>query len=152
MPDNPELGERAARAAPEASEFTGSSSGPSGQVLAEISSSMVRLYREHFGKGPTKAKTYALDDIVICVLRDGITPVERTLFEEGRAPTVREMRSAFLDTVAADFTKVVERCTDRQVIAFLTQANANPDLSVQLFFLDGAVKHNGTDETDGDGI
>jgi uncharacterized protein YbcI len=151
MPDNPELGEGAARAASQASEIAGSGS-PSGQVLAEISSGMVHLYREHFGKGPTKAKTYALDDIVICVLRDGITPVERTLFEQGRAPTVREMRSAFLDTVAADFTKVVERCTDRQVIAFLTQANANPDLSVQIFFLDGAVTHNGTDETDGDGI
>jgi uncharacterized protein YbcI len=150
MPDNPEFGEGAARAAEEASEISGG--GPSGEVLAHISSSMVHLYREHFGKGPTKAKTYALDDIVICVLRDGITPVERTLFEHGRAPSVREMRSAFLDTVAADFTKVVERCTDRKVTAFLTQANANPDLSVQIFFLDGAVRHNGTDETDGDGI
>jgi uncharacterized protein YbcI len=152
MPDNPEFGEGAARAATEASEIAGPGSGPSGAVLAEISSSMVRLYRDHFGKGPTKAKTYALDDLVICVLRDGITPAERTLFEQGRAPTVREMRSAFLDTVAADFTNVVEKWTDRQVIAFLTQANVGPDLSVQIFFLDGAVKHNGTDETDGDGI
>src|SRR5215207_9309810 len=105
--------------------------GPSGETLAKISSSVVRLYREHVGKGPTKAKTYALDDLVICVLRDGITPVEKTLFEQGRAPTVREMRSAFLDTVAQDFTDVIEECTTRQVVAFLTQANANPDVAVQ---------------------
>jgi uncharacterized protein YbcI len=124
--------------------------GPSGEVLAKISSSVVRLYREHFGKGPTKAKTYVLDDLVICVLRDGITPVEKTLFEQGRAPTVREMRSAFLDTVAQDFTDVIEECTNRQVVAFLTQANANPDLAVQVFFLDGPVGEHGTDETEGE--
>ena len=123
---------------------------PSGETLAKISSSVVRLYREHVGKGPTKAKTYALDDLVICVLRDGITPVEKTLFEQGRAPTVREMRSAFLDTVAQDFTDVIEECTTRQVVAFLTQANANPDVAVQVFFLDGPVGEHRANETDGD--
>jgi uncharacterized protein YbcI len=32
-----------------------------GKILSGISNSMVRLYREHFGKGPTGAKTYLLD-------------------------------------------------------------------------------------------
>jgi uncharacterized protein YbcI len=126
-------------------------SGPPGEVLAGISSGMVRLYREHFGKGPTKAKTYALDDLVICVMRDGLSPAERTLYERGRASTVREMRCAYLDAVADSFNSVVEKLTGRKVTAFMSQTNAGPDLVITVFFLDGPVHERGSLETDGDG-
>jgi uncharacterized protein YbcI len=133
------------------SQLTDRAHGPSGEVLAGISSAIVRLYREHFGKGPTKAKTYALDDLVICVLRDGLTTVERTLFAEGRADSVREMRSAFQDAVATRFTSAVENLTGRRVVAFMSQAHVNPDLAVEVFFLDGPLPENGSVETDGNG-
>ncbi len=123
---------------------------PSGEVLAGISSGIVGLYREHFGKGPTKAKTYVLDDLVICVLRDGLTTVERTLFAEGRADSVREMRTAFQDAVADRFNAVVEGMTGRRVVAFLSQAHVNPDLAIEVFFLDGSITPNGVHETDGE--
>jgi uncharacterized protein YbcI len=100
---------------------------------------MVRLYREHFGKGPTKAKTYALDDLVICVMRDGLSPVEKTLYEAGRASTVREMRSAYLDAVAETFNSVVEELTGRKVRAFMSQTNVDPDLMIAVFFLDSPL-------------
>jgi uncharacterized protein YbcI len=123
---------------------------PSGEVLAGISSGMVRLYREHFGKGPTKAKTYALDDLVICVMRDGLSPAERTLYARGRASTVREMRSAYLDAVADTFNAVVQGLTGREVTAFMSQTNVDPDLVITVFFLDGPVREHGNLETDGD--
>jgi uncharacterized protein YbcI len=112
---------------------------PSGEVLAGISSGIVGLYREHFGKGPTKAKTYVLDDLVICVLRDGLTTVERTLFAKGKADSVREMRTAFQDAVADKFNAVVEDLTGRRVVAFMSQAHVNPDLAIEVFFLDRPV-------------
>jgi uncharacterized protein YbcI len=124
---------------------------PRGEVLAAISSGMVRLYREHFGKGPTKAKTYALDDLVICVMRDGLSPAEKTLYETGRASTVREMRSAYLDAVADSFNSVVEGLTGRKVVAFMSQTNVGPDLVIEVFFLDGPLHEHGSLETDGDG-
>jgi uncharacterized protein YbcI len=108
---------------------------------------MVRLYREHFGKGPTGAKTYVLDDLVICVLRDGLTTVEKTLFEQGRCDAVREMRAAFQDAVSDRFTGVVEGVTGRKVLAFMSQAHVGPDLAIEVFFLDGAVDANGSHET-----
>lgn len=125
---------------------------PSGQALAGISNGMVRLYREYFGRGPTAAKTYALDDLVICVLRDGLTAAERTLFEHGRADAVREIRSAFQDAVAEEFKGVVEEMTNRRVIAFMSQAHVNPDLAIEVFFLDSSFSRTpGTAETDGNG-
>ena len=124
---------------------------PSGELLAAISSGMVRLYREHFGKGPTKAKTYGLDDLVICVMRDGLTPAEKLLYERSRASSVREMRSAYLDAVADSFNTVIEELTGRKVVAFMSQTNVGLDLVIEVFFLDGPVAERGGLETEGAG-
>jgi uncharacterized protein YbcI len=111
----------------------------SGETLSEITSSIVALYREHFGRGPTAAKTYALDDVIVCVLRNGLTVIERTLFNGGRADTVRTMRAAFQDAVADRFTDSIEELTGTKVLAFMSQAHVDPDLSIEVFFLDRPV-------------
>ena len=50
-----------------------------GQTLTEISEGMVALLKEYYGVGPTQAKTYYQDDLVVAVLRGGFTRVEQTL-------------------------------------------------------------------------
>ena len=121
-----------------------------GAVLEQISNAVVGVYRERFGKGPSSAKTYALDDVVICVLRDGLTTAERTLFERGRGDAVREMRAAFQDAIADTFTTVLEGITERKVVAFMSQAHLDPDLAIEVFFLDGPVESNGSHDMDGE--
>ena len=39
-----------------------------GEVRARISKEIVRLQSEYYGKGPTKARTYIVDDLVVVVL------------------------------------------------------------------------------------
>ena len=36
-----------------------------GKLLAEITNRIVALMREHYGRGPIKAKTYVLDNLVV---------------------------------------------------------------------------------------
>jgi uncharacterized protein YbcI len=110
-----------------------------GETLSQITSSVVGLYREHFGRGPTAAKTYALDDMIVCVLRNGLTVIERTLFNGGRADSVRAMRAAFQDAVADRFTGAIEELTGAKVLAFMSQAHVDPDLAIEVFFLDRPV-------------
>ena len=53
-------------------------------VLAEIAREMVRIYKEQFGRGPTRARVdFAGPDIVICTLENSLTPVERRLADLG---------------------------------------------------------------------
>ena len=53
-----------------------------GRLLAEITNRIVSLMREHYGRGPIKAKTYVLDNLIVCVLSDGgFTAIERTMME-----------------------------------------------------------------------
>jgi hypothetical protein len=55
-----------------------------GHLLAAISTSIVGILREHYGRGPMKAKTYALDDIIVVVMRgSGFTPLEQTIMDSG---------------------------------------------------------------------
>ena len=53
--------------------------GTHGDVLTAISEGMVALLKEYYGRGPTQAKTYYQDDLVVCLLRGGFTRVEQTL-------------------------------------------------------------------------
>ena len=57
-----------------------------GDVLTAISDGMVALLKEFYGRGPTRAKSYYEDDLVVCLLRGGFSRVEQTLqmLREGR--------------------------------------------------------------------
>jgi len=42
-----------------------------GRLLSEVTNRIVGMMREHYGRGPIKAKTYVLDNLIVCVLSDG---------------------------------------------------------------------------------
>jgi uncharacterized protein YbcI len=47
--------------------------GTHGDVLTAVSEGMAALLTEFYGVGPTQAKTYYSDDLVVCLLRGGFT-------------------------------------------------------------------------------
>jgi uncharacterized protein YbcI len=138
-----------AEARPEASRpLTG------GSLLAAISTSIVKLVREHYGRGPIKAKTYALDDIVVCVMRgSGFTPLEKTMMESAdrdRGERVVAMREDFQRLMSERYKETIERLTGRKVMAFLSQAHIEPDITLEVFFIDRPLEGFGAVEvTDG---
>jgi uncharacterized protein YbcI len=61
--------------------------------LLEIGKVMVGLYKEAFGRGPTKVRTaFAGPDTVVVVLEDGFTVAERTLLGLGEVEALRKSR------------------------------------------------------------
>jgi uncharacterized protein YbcI len=109
-----------------------------GEMLASISTGLVQLHSRYYGKGPTKAKTYLVNDTVICLLRGGFTRVERTLIDEGEGSAVHNMRRSFQKAMEAQFREIVEGATDRTVIAYMSQVHEDPDLALELFVLEPA--------------
>src|SRR5215216_5985376 len=49
-----------------------------GEMRATISKEIVRLQAEYYGKGPTRAKTYIVEDLVVVVLEESFTRAEKT--------------------------------------------------------------------------
>jgi uncharacterized protein YbcI len=107
-----------------------------GEMLAAISTRIVGLLREHYGRGPSRAKTYAMDDCVVCVLRNGFTAHERTIVASGDAGRVIEMRQEFQRLMERQYRETIESITGRKVVAFLSQAHLEPDITLEIFFLD----------------
>ena len=108
---------------------------PGGPRLA-ISNALVQLYKKHFGKGPTKARTYFQDDVVTCVLREGFTRAEQTLIEAGRPEAALEHRRQMQEAIRDEFVGAVERITGRKVEAFFSDSQYHPDIEVEVFVLE----------------
>lgn len=108
-------------------------------LLGRISTEMVQLMKQYFGKGPTKAKSYFLDDFLIVVMRGGTTRAEQTMLEAHREDSVREFRQQFENEMTGRMTGLVEELTGRKVINYQSQVLFDPDISVELFFFADVV-------------
>jgi uncharacterized protein YbcI len=106
-------------------------------VRAEISREMVRLYKEVFGRGPTKARTeFAGPDIVICTLENSLTLAERKLVEMGEHQRLRDTRMYFQHATENQFRETIERIVGRRVRAFISGIDTVVDVSCEVFHLE----------------
>jgi uncharacterized protein YbcI len=115
--------------------MTGETRQRHGDILTAISDGLVTLLKEFYGRGPTQAKSYFQDDLVVCVLRGGFTRVEETLLEGGRGAAVIDQRMEFQELMRDRFEAVVEQATGRKVIGFMSGNQQDPDLMCEIFIL-----------------
>jgi uncharacterized protein YbcI len=104
-------------------------------LLGQISNEMVRIYKEQFGRGPTKTRSYWCgDDVLTCVLEDTLTASERSLVAIGEHERLREMRIFLQYAIETEFCEPIERLTGRTVSAFISGIDTRADgLSIETF-------------------
>ena len=109
-------------------------------MRAALSNALVALMKEHWGKGPTAAKSFINDEYVFTVLEGGLTRNEETLLEAGEQRLVRDYRLRFQEVVSETITTAVEEVTGRKVLAYHSQIVFSPDRAFEIFVLDGAPR------------
>ncbi len=107
-----------------------------GDISAEITTGIVKLFSEYYGRGPVKAKTHLFDNFALTVLEDTLTVAETTLVDSGREEMVREFRVAFQTEMAEPFKGVVEHATGCKVVTYQSQIAFHPDACFEMFVLD----------------
>ena len=118
-----------------------------GLELSELSNAMVRLYKEQFGRGPTKASSaYAGRDAVLCTLEDSFTPAEQSLARMGEHQRLRDTRVFFQYATEKEFRETVEQITGRKVRAFVSGVDAEHDVSSELFYFEPSGSSGGQAE------
>jgi len=106
-------------------------------VLQTVSSAMVKLHKEQFGRGPTHARAeFAGPDTLVCVLHEVLLPAERKLVEMGSQDRVRDSRVAFQAATASEFTSAVEELLDRKVRAFASSVDPDSDVVFETFLFE----------------
>lgn len=119
-------------------------SGSLNSSLMEISNAMVGVYKNQFGRGPTKARTYyAGPDTVVCLLEQTFTPAERNLRALGEHQRLRDIRMFFQYAESAGFTGPVERITGRRVRSFISGIDTNTDTAAEVFMLEPQTSDQG---------
>ncbi|MET0761189.1 MAG: Na-translocating system protein MpsC family protein [Thermoleophilaceae bacterium] len=107
-----------------------------GEELAAVTNGIVGLFAEYYGRGPERAKSYMLEDrYLVCVLRDTMTTVERTLATTD-PDLVRRVRLVFQEAMRDSFVRVVEEATGRRVAAYHSQLTLDPDIGFEFFMLE----------------
>jgi uncharacterized protein YbcI len=114
-----------------------------GGLLEEITRSVVRLHKEYIGQGPTQARTYIGEDLVICVLQGGFSRSERTLLERGRPGAVIHRRQALDETLRQPLSDTIERLVERRVVGFTSAMQPDGEFSTMVFLLESARSANG---------
>ena len=109
-------------------------SAPGQSVLAQLSNEMVRLYKDQFGRGPTRARSHwAGDDAILCTLEDSMTPAERNLVRMGEHQRLRDTRMFFQYATEQEFRRTVEELVGRKVHAFISGLDTRVDVSAEVF-------------------
>ena len=107
----------------------------SGVVRNHLSTTLVRLYRQLFGRGPVKAATYEFDAGYVTFLREVLAPHERYLVLSGRADLVCETRVAVREAERERLIAEVQGLTGRRVLHDSFQLQPERDLAIELFWV-----------------
>ena len=106
-----------------------------GEQLRDISDALVQLYKDCYGKGPTKARTYMDGDLVVCLLQGGFLKSEKALRDAGRGEAVSDNRGALQEVLRQRFIDVIEGITERKVITFISGVDVQTETNAELFVL-----------------
>ena len=91
---------------------------------------------DYTGRGPSQSQTYVHENLVVCILHDGLTKGERSLVTDGKEDAVLQMRRTCQGTMRDEPIAVVERLTGGEVAAFMSDDHVNPDVAVETFVLE----------------
>lgn len=108
-------------------------------IEAAITEAMVKFEREYMGRGPTGARTYLIDDLVLVRLQGVITRAEHHLASgdpTGRGrDLVKQTRIELLEKAREPLTALVETIVGRPVISLHTDISVKTGERVILFTL-----------------
>jgi hypothetical protein len=85
----------------------------------------------------------------LCPSRSGFTPLEQKMMDSAdadRSDRVVAMREDFQRLMAERYKALIEQLTDREVLAFLNQAHVEPDITLEVFFIDRPLEGFGAFE------
>jgi uncharacterized protein YbcI len=89
-----------------------------GQMEAEISTKIIQFEKEHMGRGPTEAKTFILEDMVLVRLKNVLTPAEHQLAKthEGKG-LIKQVRVQLFENARSLMEELINSVIGASVVS-----------------------------------
>jgi uncharacterized protein YbcI len=109
---------------------------PGGSLRAALANAMVGMKKQYYGRGPTAAKAWLLDDYVFVALEGGLARNEETMLAAGKADDVRRYRLSFQEMMGDTVMSAVAEITGRRVLTYHSQIVFDPVRTFEIFVLE----------------
>jgi uncharacterized protein YbcI len=105
-------------------------------IRLALANAMMGIMKQFYGKGPTGAKAWMLDDYAFIAMEGGLTRNEETLLDDDKEDVVRAYRLAFQETVRDTMMNTVAEITGRRVLEYHSQIVFRPTRAFEIFVLE----------------
>lgn len=110
-----------------------------GEIEAKITEALVKFEREYMGRGPTEARTYLIDDLVLVRLKGVITRAEAHLAsadQSGRGrDLIKQTRIELLEKARPQLAALIENISGCRVTSLHTDISVKTGERVIIFTL-----------------
>lgn len=110
-----------------------------GELNAALARQIVQVHRRYIGRGPSRARAFYRDNVVVLILSDVMTRAEHTLAASGRRDAVLAGRANLLAAMRRTLEETVERLTGCRVDGVLSDMSPETDIASLVFVLDRPV-------------
>jgi len=114
-----------------------------GQIEAEISDAMVKLQRERTGRGPNKAHTYIVEDMVIVRMQEVLTPAERRLTGNPHGQSlVKQFHQQMHEIARHELEAIIEGLTGCRVLSIHNDVSTKTGEQLSIFVVERNLEQN----------
>ena len=101
--------------------------------LHRVTDSLVGFYAAHYGRGPTRAKSFLMEDTIVCVMQEAFVDLERVFLRHGNRELVRQMRVDFHGAMRRELEQLVEQASGCRVEASAVEVSFDPEAVTATF-------------------
>jgi uncharacterized protein YbcI len=101
--------------------------------LHRVTDALVGFYAAHYGRGPTKAKSFLMEDTLVCVMQEAFVDLERVFMRHGNKELVRQMRVDFHGAMRRELEQLVEEASGYRVEASAVEVSFDPEAVTATF-------------------
>lgn len=101
-----------------------------------IANGVAQVYKDVYGRGPTKVVAYVHPDVVFVVLGEVNTPGQNHLIAIDEAGLLNTVHSRIQRSLQAHLVAVVEAVLDRKVKSYVPGFNGPDDCATDTFLLE----------------
>ena len=108
-----------------------------GQIEDTVTKKAIKYYLDTLGVGPTSAKTYIVEDMIVIRMKGNLLPIEKKLLQNAKGvELVKNLRRNLLETNINEIIEIIKNITDQNIISAHRDLSTRSGEIIYIFILD----------------